>query len=78
VKSFRRNPNPVEVADTVARNTASNRNSMLQDLERRTATEGEAIHGAVVQAAAQAGLEAPFNEITRRIGHGLVAKQKIV
>jgi ketopantoate reductase len=51
---------------------------MLQDLERRTATEGEAIHGAVVQAAAQAGLEAPFNEITRRIGHGLVAKQKIV
>jgi len=46
----------------IARRTAGNRSSMLQDLERHRPTEIDAITGAVLRAAARHGLEVPRNE----------------
>ncbi len=43
----------------VARRTASNRSSMLQDLDRHRRTEIDAIAGAVLRAAARTGTDAP-------------------
>nr|WP_255494035.1 ketopantoate reductase family protein [Halarchaeum sp. CBA1220] len=51
----------IEETLTVARRTASNVSSMRQDLEAGRETEVEAIHGAVVSRAAEAGLPAPVN-----------------
>ncbi len=48
--------------ETVARNTANNYSSMLQDVRRGGPTEVEAINGAVVKTARAAGLETPYNE----------------
>jgi len=53
--------NPAAVAEEVARRTASNFSSMLQDLRRGAPTEIDAICGAVVRAAAKAGVSAPLN-----------------
>lgn len=47
----------------VARRTASNRASMLQDLERGRRTEIDAITGAVLRIAARHGVAAPRNEV---------------
>ena len=49
--------------DEVARATAANRSSMLRDLETGGRTEVEAIHGAVVAAADDAGIEVPANRV---------------
>lgn len=51
----------VALARGVARDTAANTSSMLRDVQRGVPTEIDAICGAVVAAAAQAGLEAPLN-----------------
>ena len=53
---------PVLQVEQVARRTAANRSSMLQDLERGAPTEIEAINGAVVRAAETAGVRAPYNQ----------------
>lgn len=45
----------------IARRTAGNRASMLQDLDRRRRTEVQAITGALLAAAGRAGLDAPLN-----------------
>lgn len=45
----------------VARRTAANRASMLQDLDRHRRTEIEAITGAVLRAAEREGRDAPLN-----------------
>lgn len=50
-------------AALVARRTATNRCSMLQDLERGRRTEIDAITGAVVRAARHHRLSAPLNEL---------------
>ncbi|MGQ0797526.1 MAG: ketopantoate reductase family protein [Methanobacteriota archaeon] len=47
----------------VARRTAVNRCSMLQDLDRGRRTEVDAITGAIVRAAARHGLHAPINAL---------------
>jgi 2-dehydropantoate 2-reductase len=52
---------PAAYVVDIARRTASNRSSMLQDLEGGRETEVEAINGAVVAAADRAGLQAPWN-----------------
>ncbi|WP_435097605.1 ketopantoate reductase family protein [Halarchaeum sp. P4] len=52
---------PVEETLTVAARTASNRSSMRQDVEAGRKTEVEALHGAVVSRAEDAGLPAPVN-----------------
>lgn len=58
----------VRRALTVARRTASNRASMLQDLDRGRRTEIEEITGAIVRAAEAHGLPVPLN----RCLHALV------
>lgn len=52
----------VNSVETVARSTATNYSSMLQDVRRGGPTEVEAINGAVVRTAAAAGLAVPYNE----------------
>lgn len=54
-------PDPSAAVEDVAQRTASNRSSMLQDVERGAPTEIEAISGAVVRAAQACGLKAPLN-----------------
>ncbi len=52
---------------SVARATAENRSSMLQDLERGARTEIEAITGVIVARAAAHGLPAPWNRLMLRL-----------
>ncbi len=49
--------------------TAAHQSSMLQDLRRGRPTEIEALNGALVQLARQAGLEAPINALVTRLVH---------
>jgi 2-dehydropantoate 2-reductase len=52
---------PAAYVVDVARRTASNHSSMLQDIEAGRETEVDAINGAVIAAAGRAGLLAPWN-----------------
>ncbi len=54
-------PDPVAAAEEVARKTAANHSSMLQDVLRGAPTEIDAICGAVVRAAQRHSLAAPAN-----------------
>jgi 2-dehydropantoate 2-reductase len=52
---------PVAAVEEVARKTAQNHSSMLQDVLRNAPTEVDAINGAVAQTAQKHNLEAPVN-----------------
>ncbi len=52
---------PQQAVEAVARQTAHNRSSMLQDISRGAATEIDAICGAVVRAGRENGVPTPFN-----------------
>jgi 2-dehydropantoate 2-reductase len=54
-------PDPVVAAEAIARQTASNYSSMLQDLRRGAPTEIDAINGAIVLAGEQTGVPTPIN-----------------
>ncbi len=54
---------PIERVETVARTTAANRSSMLQDVLRGAPTEIETINGAVVRAGEQLGVPTPVNRM---------------
>jgi len=54
-------PDPVVAVETIARRTALNRSSMLQDIQRGAPTEIDAICGAIVQAGEQTGVPTPVN-----------------
>lgn len=56
-------PDPAAQVDQVARLTARNTSSMLQDVLRGVETEIETICGAVVRAGAAAGIETPTNQM---------------
>lgn len=58
---------PAAAAEDVARKTAANHSSMVQDMLRGAPTEIDAICGAVVQAAATCGMSAPLNEVLWRL-----------
>ena len=53
----------VAAVDEVATATATNRSSMLRDLESGVRTEVDAIHGAVVAAGEAVGIDAPANRV---------------
>jgi len=55
-------PDPAAAAEDVARRTAANLSSMLQDLRRGAPTEIDAICGAVARIGAQIGVPAPLNQ----------------
>ena len=63
--------NPVEAVEAVAKNTASNISSMLQDVLRGTPTEIDAINGAIIRESEKAGLPAPVNRMLWRLVRGL-------
>jgi 2-dehydropantoate 2-reductase len=52
---------PVAAVETVARSTASNRSSMLQDVQRGAPTEIDAISGAIVRAGEHHGVPTPVS-----------------
>mgnify|MGYP000091366028 CR=1 FL=1 len=52
---------PVTAVEDVARRTAANRSSMLQDVKRGARTEIDSICGAVTRAAQEHGMPAPVN-----------------
>jgi 2-dehydropantoate 2-reductase len=52
---------PAAAAEEVARKTAANRSSMLQDVLRGAPTEIDAICGAVVKTAQKHGISTPVN-----------------
>ena len=54
---------PVKAAEDVARKTAANTSSMLQDVLRGAPTEIDAICGAVVKTAKKHGIETPVNRV---------------
>lgn len=54
---------PVRMVEEVARKTAANTSSMLQDVLRGAPTEIDAICGAVVTAALKHGMDVPINRV---------------
>jgi 2-dehydropantoate 2-reductase len=54
-------PDPAAAAEAVARRTAANRSSMLQDIQRGAPTEVDAICGAIVKAGEKVGVPVPVN-----------------
>jgi len=52
---------PAATVENIARKTASNYSSMLQDLRRGAPTEIDAINGAIVQIGEQQGVPTPIN-----------------
>ncbi|MGI6789758.1 2-dehydropantoate 2-reductase [Aminobacterium sp. EBM-42] len=54
---------PVEHARNVARLTATNRSSMLQDVSNKRKTEIDVINGAIVQEGKRLGIPTPVNKV---------------
>lgn len=69
---------PVAAVESVARRTALNRSSMLQDISRGAPTEIDAICGAIVRAGKQMGLATPVNETLWQLIQALVASKEPV
>lgn len=69
-------PDPAARAREVAQATAPNRSSMFQDILRGAPTEIDAINGAVVRQAAEAGLSVPVNETLWRLVKALITNSK--
>jgi 2-dehydropantoate 2-reductase len=62
---------PVIAVEEVARNTAANTSSMLQDVLRGTPTEIDAINGAIMRAGEQVGVPTPINTMLWQLVKGL-------
>jgi 2-dehydropantoate 2-reductase len=63
---------PLQIAEDVARKTAENTSSMLQDVLRGALTEIDAICGAVVRAAEKHNIETPVNRVCWQLVKALV------
>jgi 2-dehydropantoate 2-reductase len=66
------NKDPVAAVEEVARNTAANRSSMLQDIQRNAPTEIDAISGAVVNIGNELGIPVPVNETLHQLVKAMV------
>ncbi len=69
-------PDPVAAVESVARRTALNRSSMLQDISRGAPTEIDAICGAIVRTGKQSGTATPVNETLWQLIQALVATKE--
>jgi 2-dehydropantoate 2-reductase len=70
-------PDPVQAAEAVAGRTASNRSSMLQDVQRGASTEIDAICGNIVEAGEQFGVDTPLNRTMWLLVKAAVAKSMV-
>jgi 2-dehydropantoate 2-reductase len=68
--------NPLQIAEDVARKTAENTSSMLQDVLRGAPTEIDAICGAVVRAAEKHNIETPVNRVCWQLVKALVRTEE--
>ncbi|MCD6291033.1 MAG: 2-dehydropantoate 2-reductase [Anaerolineae bacterium] len=64
-------PDPVAHVKAVCRATASNRSSMLQDVERGRPTEIDSINGVIVAEGRRLGVPTPVNEVVWRLVRGI-------
>ncbi len=64
-------PDPIEAVEQVARNTAANHSSMLQDVLNGRPTEIDAINGAIVREADKVGIPTPVNRVLWHLVKGL-------
>lgn len=60
----------------VLKNTANNKSSMLQDIERGRRTEIDSINGAVVRYARSAGIEVPLNRLVTALIKAIENKEE--
>jgi 2-dehydropantoate 2-reductase len=67
-------PDPAVAVETIARRTASNRSSMLQDVSRGAPTEIDAICGAIVEAGERTGVPTPLNRTLWQLVNALSAR----
>jgi 2-dehydropantoate 2-reductase len=65
---------PIEAVEQVARNTAANHSSMLQDLLNERPTEIDSINGAIVHEAEKVGIPTPVNRVLWHLVKGLECK----
>jgi 2-dehydropantoate 2-reductase len=68
---------PAEKVCEVARQTATNSSSMLQDVLRGAPTECEAINGAVVRWGDRLGVSTPVNEVLLRLIRASVTRSSM-
>jgi 2-dehydropantoate 2-reductase len=66
---------PVKQVEEVARKTAANRSSMLQDIQRGAPTEIDAICGAIIHTGAELGVPTPVNDTLYHLVKALVEKR---
>ena len=69
-------PDPVAVVEAVALRTATNRSSMLQDIQRGAPTEIEAICGAIAKAGDEMGVPTPVNRTVGQLVKAVVEGNK--
>ncbi len=67
-------PDPVVAVETIARRTAANRSSMLQDVARGAPTEIDAICGAIVEAGERTGVANPGQSYPLAAGESLISR----
>jgi 2-dehydropantoate 2-reductase len=68
---------PVERAFEVARKTAQNKNSMLQDIEKQKKTEIDFINGALVRYGETVGISCPINAVLTALIKGLEKRNEL-
>ena len=71
-------PDPAAKAREVARNTAANHSSMLQDILRGAPTECDAINGSIVAEGRRLGIPAPVNEILWQLVQAAIHQNRSV
>jgi 2-dehydropantoate 2-reductase len=69
-------PDPAVQVQEVAKRTAGNKSSMLQDMLRGAPTECDAIHGAVAREGRLLGIATPVNDLLWRLVRAAVYKNR--